>query len=145
MKVQFLGAAQTVTGSCYMIEACGKRFCIDCGMHQGNKAIEERNRNPRPYAPGNIDFILVTHAHIDHSGLLPLMVREGFSKPIYCTKATSELLDIMLLDSAHIQEMEAQWEAQKVQPPRPQEPARSPVHHRGRPQDRRAPASRGLP
>ena len=73
MKVQFLGAAQTVTGSCYMIEACGKRFCIDCGMHQGNKAIEERNRNPRPYAPGNIDFILVTHAHIDHSGLLPLI------------------------------------------------------------------------
>ena len=113
MKVQFLGAAQTVTGSCYMIEACGKRFCIDCGMHQGNKAIEERNRNPRPYAPGNIDFILVTHAHIDHSGLLPLMVREGFSKPIYCTKATSELLDIMLQDSAHIQEMEAQWEAKK--------------------------------
>ena len=113
MKVQFLGAAQTVTGSCYMIEACGKRFCIDCGMHQGNKAIEERNRNPRPYAPGNIDFILVTHAHIDHSGLLPLVVREGFSKPIYCTKATSELLDIMLQDSAHIQEMEAQWEAKK--------------------------------
>ena len=113
MKVQLLGAAQTVTGSCYMIEACGKRFCIDCGMHQGNKAIEERNRNPRPYAPGNIDFILVTHAHIDHSGLLPLMVREGFSKPIYCTKATSELLDIMLQDSAHIQEMEAQWEAKK--------------------------------
>ena len=113
MKVQFLGAAQTVTGSCYMIEACGKRFCIDCGMHQGNKAIEERNRNPRPYAPGNIDFILVTHAHIDHSGLLPLMVREGFSKPIYCTKATSELLEIMLQDSAHIQEMEAQWEAKK--------------------------------
>ena len=122
MKVQFLGAAQTVTGSCYMIEACGKRFCIDCGMHQGNKAIEERNRNPRPYAPGNIDFILVTHAHIDHSGLLPLMVREGFSKPIYCTKATSELLDIMLQDSAHIQEMEAQWEAKKYSRRGPKNP-----------------------
>ena len=85
-----------------------------CTRQQGHR---ERNRNPRPYAPGNIDFILVTHAHIDHSGLLPLMVREGFSKPIYCTKATSELLDIMLQDSAHIQEMEAQWEAKKYSPP----------------------------
>lgn len=113
MKVQFLGAAKTVTGSCYMIEACGKRFCVDCGMHQGNKAIEQRNRDIKPYLPGNIDFILITHAHIDHSGLLPLLVRDGFDKPVYCTKATSDLLEIMLQDSAHIQEMEAQWEAKK--------------------------------
>ncbi len=113
MKVQFLGAARTVTGSCYMIEACGARFCIDCGMHQGNKAIEERNRNTKVYYPSNIDFILVTHAHIDHSGLLPRMVHEGFEKNIYCTPATGELLNIMLQDSAHIQEMEALAERKK--------------------------------
>lgn len=112
MKVQFLGAAQTVTGSCYMIEACGRRFCVDCGMHQGNKAIEERNRSEL-YRPGDIDFILITHAHIDHSGLLPKMTREGFAGPVYCTKATGELLELMLQDSAHIQEMEALWEARK--------------------------------
>lgn len=115
MKVQFLGAAQTVTGSCYMLEACGKRFCIDCGMHQGNKAIEKRNRETEVYRPTDIDFVLLTHAHIDHSGLLPRMVREGYSNPVYCTRATGELLDIMLQDSAHIQEMEAQWEARKYQ------------------------------
>ena len=113
LKVQFLGAAQTVTGSCYVIEACGKRFCVDCGMHQGNKAIEERNRDASVYRPEALDFILVTHAHIDHSGLLPLMVKEGYAKPIYCTRATGELLELMLQDSAHIQEMEAQWEAKK--------------------------------
>ena len=95
MKVQFLGAAQTVTGSCYMVEAAGKRFCIDCGMHQGNKAIEARNRETELYKAPAIDFILVTHAHIDHSGLLPKIVKEGFSGPIFCTKATSELLDLV--------------------------------------------------
>ncbi len=113
MKVQLFGAARTVTGSCYMIEACGARFTVDCGMHQGNKAIEERNFNTEMYRPEQIDFILMTHAHIDHSGLLPLMVRRGFAKPIYCTAATRELLEIMLQDSAHIQEMEAEWRAKK--------------------------------
>ncbi len=113
MKVQFLGAAQTVTGSCYMIEACGARFAVDCGMHQGNKAIEERNRETSMYRAESIDFIIMTHAHIDHSGLLPRMVKEGFSKPIYCTEATRDLLEILLLDSAHIQEMEAQQRAEK--------------------------------
>lgn len=112
MKVQLLGAARTVTGSCYMIEACGARFCVDCGMHQGNKAIEERNR-ASVYDAGHIDFMLITHAHMDHSGLIPCMVREGFSKPVYCTKATSDLLELMLLDSAHIQEMEAAAAARK--------------------------------
>ena len=113
MKIQFLGAAKTVTGSCYMIEACGRRFCVDCGMHQGNKAIEERNRNEQGYRPSMIDFILVTHAHIDHSGLLPMMVSMGFHNPVYCTQATSDLLEIMLLDSAHIQEIEAENAAKK--------------------------------
>ena len=113
MKIQFLGAARTVTGSCYMIEALGHRFAVDCGMHQGSKAIEERNREVKPYRPTDIDCIFVTHAHIDHSGLIPLMVSQGFDKPIYCTRATHELLGIMLLDSAHIQEMEAQNELKK--------------------------------
>lgn len=112
MHIQFLGAAQTVTGSCYVIEACGTRFCIDCGMHQGNKAIEARNRSDL-YRPANLDFICITHAHIDHSGLLPRMAREGFTGPIYGTRATGELLDLMLEDSAHIQEMEAQREVKK--------------------------------
>ena len=79
MRVQFLGAAQTVTGSCFVIEACGRRFCVDCGMHQGNKAIEARNRDASVYDPANIDFVLLTHAHIDHSGLLPMLVKEGFT------------------------------------------------------------------
>lgn len=112
MKVQLLGAAKTVTGSCYMIEACGKRFCVDCGMHQGNKAIDERNRATVYDAP-RIDFMLITHAHMDHSGLIPRMVKEGYKNPVYCTKATRELLEIMLLDSAHIQEMEASFALKK--------------------------------
>jgi metallo-beta-lactamase family protein len=113
MKVTFFGAARTVTGSCYMIEAAGSRFAIDCGMHQGNKAIEARNRNTGIYEPDKIDFILLTHAHIDHSGLLPRMVRDGYNKPVYCTPPTQELAELMLQDSAHIQEMEAEWRSQR--------------------------------
>ncbi len=113
MRIQFLGAAQCVTGSCFVIEACGRRFCIDCGMHQGNKAIEKRNRDASVYSPGTMDFVLLTHAHIDHSGLLPMLVKHGFKGPIYCTPATGELISIMLEDSAHIQEMEAMYEARK--------------------------------
>jgi metallo-beta-lactamase family protein len=130
MKVQFLGAAQTVTGSCYMIEANGKRFCVDCGMHQGNKAIEARNRDTAPYRPKDIDFILVTHAHIDHSGLLPRMVREGYAKPIYCTKATGELLELML-KKRHIQEMEAQA-SQNIPAARPRNRSRSTPRRRAK-------------
>lgn len=113
MRVQFLGAAQTVTGSCFLIEACGRRFCVDCGMHQGNKAIEARNRDTSMYSPETIDFVLLTHAHIDHSGLLPMLVKNGFRGDIYCTPATGELISIMLEDSAHIQEMEALYQAKK--------------------------------
>ncbi len=114
MKVHFLGAARTVTGSCYMIEANNVRFAIDCGMHQGNAAIEERNGDTESYRAGHIDFFLITHAHIDHSGLLPRMVREGFKGPVYCTEPTRDLLAIMLADSAHIQEMEAEWKTRKL-------------------------------
>lgn len=114
MKVNFLGAAQTVTGSCYIIETGGVRFGIDCGMHQGNKEIEKRNYETELYDPAHIDFFLLTHAHIDHSGLLPRVVAGGFKGPIYCTEPTARLLDIMLQDSAHIQEMEAEWENLKL-------------------------------
>lgn len=113
MKISFLGAAKTVTGSCYVIETDSGRFAVDCGMHQGNAAIEERNFNTEVYRPADIDFFLVTHAHIDHSGLLPRMVKEGFKGPIYCTEPTADLLGIMLADSAHIQEMEAEWATRK--------------------------------
>lgn len=113
MKVHFLGAAQTVTGSCYLVEACGARFTIDCGMHQGNSAIEARNFDTDNYHPESIDFIILTHAHIDHSGLLPRIVHEGFKGPIYCTPPTADLVALMLEDSGHIQEMEAEWRRKK--------------------------------
>ena len=113
MKIHFLGAARTVTGSCYIIETGDARFAIDCGMHQGNAQIERRNLNSKDYRARDLDFILLTHAHIDHSGLLPRMARDGFTGPVYCTEPTHDLLDIMLLDSAHIQEMEAEWANRK--------------------------------
>lgn len=114
MKITFLGAARTVSGSCYIIECAGKRFAVDCGLHQGNKEIEKRNWNIEAYDPKHLDFILVTHAHIDHSGLLPAMISKGFRNPIYCTAPTRDLMEIMLLDSAHIQEMEAEWTNRKL-------------------------------
>jgi metallo-beta-lactamase family protein len=113
MKIKFMGAAKTVTGSCYLLEMGGHRFAVDCGMHQGNDAIEKRNWNVDIYEPDKIDFFLITHAHIDHSGLLPRMVQKGFQGRIYTTPPTRDLLKIMLLDSAHIQEMEAQWKSKK--------------------------------
>ena len=113
MKITFMGAARTVSGSCYILECGSKRFAVDCGLHQGNKDIEKRNWNFDQYDPKNLDFILITHAHIDHSGLLPAMVSKGYKNPIYCTAPTRDLLEIMLLDSAHIQEMEAEWTNRK--------------------------------
>ena len=113
MKITFMGAARTVSGSCYIIECAGKRFAVDCGLHQGNAEIEKRNWNLDNYDAKKLDFILITHAHIDHSGLLPALVSKGFRNPIYCTAPTRDLMEIMLLDSAHIQEMEAEWANRK--------------------------------
>ena len=113
MKVKLLGAAQTVTGSCYIIETENSRFAIDCGMHQGSEGFEKRNFNAVEYNAKDLDFVLLTHAHIDHSGLLPKLVKDGFSGSVYCTKPTKALLGLMLLDSAHIQEMEADWATRK--------------------------------
>ena len=113
MKIKFFGAARTVTGSCFIVETAGRRFAIDCGMHQGNDEIERRNWNVDIYDPRKIEFILMTHAHMDHSGLLPRLVQQGFHGKVYMTRPTGDLLQIMLLDSAHIQEVEAQWRGRK--------------------------------
>ncbi|WP_051822569.1 MBL fold metallo-hydrolase RNA specificity domain-containing protein [Desulfonatronum thiodismutans] len=113
MKVRFLGAARTVTGSCIVVETSQTRFAVDCGLYQGNREIEKRNQSDALYDPSTLDFILITHAHIDHSGLLPRIVNRGFAGPVYATPPTKDLLEIMLLDSAHIQEMEARWENKK--------------------------------
>jgi metallo-beta-lactamase family protein len=113
MKIRFMGAARTVTGSCYILESGGHRFAIDCGMHQGNAEIEKRNWDIEIYDPAGIEFMLMTHAHMDHSGLLPRLVQKGFRGKVYMTPPTEDLLRIMLMDSAHIQEMEAQWKSRK--------------------------------
>ena len=112
MKLTFLGANHEVTGSCTLLEAAGQRYLIDCGMEQGKDVYENQ---PIPVAPGEIDGVLATHAHIDHTGLLPLLVRNGFRGRIYATKPTAELCSIMLRDSAHIQEFEAEWKNRKGQ------------------------------
>ncbi|MDB5104910.1 MAG: beta-lactamase domain protein [Fibrobacteres bacterium] len=108
MKITFLGAAGTVTGSRYLIEFSGRRILVDCGLFQGLKSLRLRNRERFPIAPSSVDAVLLTHAHLDHSGYLPRLVFEGFKGPIYCSSATRDLSRILLLDSAHIQEEEAE-------------------------------------
>lgn len=110
MKITFLGAAHEVTGSCTLVETGDIRFLVDFGMEQGVDIYENCEM---PVSPGNIDFVLLTHAHIDHSGKLPLLCSGGFSGKIYATEATTKLCSIMLVDSAHIQEMEAEWKNRK--------------------------------
>ena len=113
MKITFLGATKMVTGSNFLVEAAGKRFLVDCGMYQGNAELEMENYNNFDYNPAEIDFMLLTHAHIDHSGRIPKLYNEGFRGPIYAHKATCDLCAIMLPDSGHIQEMESEWKNKK--------------------------------
>ena len=113
MKVTFLGATKTVTGSNFLVEAAGKKFLVDCGMYQGKAEDEWENSAPFAYDVHDIDFMLLTHAHIDHSGRIPKLYKEGYRNPIYATKATCELCSIMLPDSGHIQEMEIEWKNRK--------------------------------
>lgn len=111
MKITFIGATHEVTGSCTYIEACGKKFLVDFGMEQGADMFENVKV---PVPPSEIDFVLLTHAHIDHSGLLPLLYAGGFTGEIHATTATSHLCNVMLRDSAHIQEFEAEWRSRKA-------------------------------
>ena len=113
MKLKFCGAARCVTGSCHMIEFAGKKFLVDCGMRQGADVKTQYGEGGFPFNPSEIDTVLLTHAHIDHSGLLPLLVRRGFKGRIIATRATAELAGIMLPDSGHIQEQEAEYTNRK--------------------------------
>lgn len=113
MKITFLGATKTVTGSNFLVEGAGKKFLVDCGMYQGSAADELENSDPFAFDIDEIDFMLLTHAHIDHSGRIPKLYNEGYRKPIYATKATCDLCSIMLPDSGHIQEMEIEWKNKK--------------------------------
>jgi metallo-beta-lactamase family protein len=114
VKVTCLGGAGTVTGSCFLLETLGGAKClVDCGMFQGGRQLEELNREPWGFEPKSIQRVFLTHAHIDHSGRLPRLVKDGFSGPVLASKPTLELCEIMLLDSAHLQEMDALWRNKK--------------------------------
>ena len=113
MKITFLGATRTVTGSNFLVEACGKKFLVDCGMWQGKAELEMENSENFEFDPKEIDFMLLTHAHIDHSGRIPKLYNEGFRNKIYAHKATCDLCALMLPDSGHIQEMEIEWRNRK--------------------------------
>ena len=113
MKIRFLGADKVVTGSCHMLEVGSKKILLDCGMFQGPKLIRSLNRKPFAFHPGEIDAVVLSHAQVDHSGLLPRLVKEGFKGPIYCTHVTKELCEILLPDCGHIQEQDAEIETRK--------------------------------
>lgn len=114
IKLTFLGAAQSVTGSCYLVETENFKFLVDCGMYQ-EREFRGRNWEPFPIPPSTIDCALLTHAHLDHCGLIPKLVRDGFRGPIYCLAATSEISEIMLLDSANIQQEDAEYKRKRHQ------------------------------
>jgi metallo-beta-lactamase family protein len=114
MFLQVCGAAREVTGSCYLLDVGDTRFLVDCGMHQGGDKEEALNYEHFQFDPRELDFVILTHAHIDHSGRLPRLVKKGYSGPIYATPPTIDLVEIMLLDSAYIQEMEAEWQTRKA-------------------------------
>ncbi|MEG1779418.1 MAG: MBL fold metallo-hydrolase, partial [Oscillospiraceae bacterium] len=112
MRLTFSGAAHEVTGSCHYLQACGKKILIDCGMQQG--ADSDDSDSKLPIYPSEVDYVLLTHAHIDHSGRIPLLAKHGFHGSILATGATVSLCGIMLRDSAHIQEFEAEWRNRKA-------------------------------
>src|SRR5512137_2581888 len=107
MKLSFHGADHDVTGSCHMIECAGKRILIDCGLFQGARELAEENAEPFGFDPASIDYLLLTHAHLDHCGRLPLLVKRGFRGEIVTTSASRELARLVMLDSGHLQEEEA--------------------------------------
>ena len=111
MKIQFVGATHEVTGSCTLLEVCGKKYLIDCGMEQGIDVFENV---PIPVSADTIEAVFLTHAHIDHSGMIPKLYKDGFRGSVFATEATCDLCNIMLRDSAHIQESEAEWQNRKA-------------------------------
>ncbi|MBO5348212.1 MAG: MBL fold metallo-hydrolase [Clostridia bacterium] len=113
MKVTFFGATKTVTGSNFLVEGAGRKFLVDCGLYQGLTKEEIKNAEPFPYDVNEIDFVLLTHAHIDHSGRIPKLYKEGYRNKVYATNATCDLCAIMLPDSGHIQETETEWKNRK--------------------------------
>lgn len=118
-QLTFLGGTNEVTGSCYLVETDETRFLVDCGMFQGGSEAEIKNRSAFNFNPETIDFVLLTHAHIDHSGLLPRLSARGYRGPVYTTGATTDLLKVMLKDSAYIQEKEAEWKNKILQRKQP--------------------------
>lgn len=114
MNIKFLGAAMSVTGSCHLITTDKYKFLLDCGQFQGGKIIEKLNYEKFPFDPDELDFMILSHAHVDHCGRIPLLTNQGFRGNIYCTDATADLVDIMLKDSGYIHEKEAQWHNEKA-------------------------------
>ena len=113
VHIRFLGAAGTVTGSKYLVEFNDQSLLVDCGLFQGYKQLRLRNRDPLPVLPNHIGAVLLTHAHLDHSGYLPLLAKEGFHGKVWCTPATRDLAKILLPDSGHIQEEDANFANRK--------------------------------
>lgn len=109
MKIKFCGANKGVTGSCHKVTTANHQILMDCGQFQGGKKQEEMNREEFPFSPEEIECVVLSHAHIDHCGRLPLLVKRGFKGRIICTDATADLLDVMLKDSGYIHEKEAEW------------------------------------
>ena len=114
MKLTFLGATRTTTGSKYLLETNGKRILMECGMYQGRRDESIERNSKLPFDPAKIDALLLSHAHIDHSGVIPVLAKGGFQGKILCTDATAELCDIVLMDSAHIQEQDAAFVSKKL-------------------------------
>src|ERR1700690_283780 len=112
-KITFLGAAGTVTGSKYLVEAGGKRLLVDCGLFEGSKMLTQRNWDPPPVPPNSIDWVLLTHAHIDHTGYLPRLVNGGYRGPIYSNSATRQLWGLLLSDSPYLKEKNAKYASKK--------------------------------
>ncbi|HHM05114.1 MAG TPA: MBL fold metallo-hydrolase [Gammaproteobacteria bacterium] len=113
MKIGFHGADQGVTGSCHLVNCGGKNILVDCGLYQGGHELDEENRRPFGFEPADIDYLLLTHAHLDHCGRIPLLVQRGFRGEIITTAASRELARLVMLDAAHLQEEEAEWQARK--------------------------------
>ena len=114
MKMMFHGANQGVTGSCHLVSCAGKQVLIDCGLYQGSREMAEENKGDFGFDPAMVDYLLLTHAHLDHCGRIPLLVKRGFRGEIITTSASRELARLIMLDSAHLQEDDANWRQRKA-------------------------------